>query len=334
MPDGKVFEPTRSRLQRARREGDVPRVNELVGVAALIGAAGCFFAGAPFGARAAAGAIIASARGAPDYIDMSFLLVWALAVPLVGGIAGAVAAIALGGGLRTVPITANFGRLSPLNGLRRIASRDSLLAAIRAAVAATVVTSAVAPAFRDAFRSSVGPATAQSLTATAWQGARRSLWAAICVGFAVAFLDMLTERFKWRRRLRMTFDEMKRDLRQNEGDPLIRGRRRARHRELSTSALARVREAAFVLTNPTHVAVALAYRPPEISVPKVVVRALDDLAQAVRERARELAIPILEQPLLARSLFESTEVDAYITRSHYVAVAQIVAFLLRDGVLE
>jgi flagellar biosynthetic protein FlhB len=139
---------------------------------------------------------------------------------------------------------------------------------------------------------------------------------------------------RWRRRLRMTFDEMKRDLKQNEGDPLFRNRRRAQHRALLRGSISRIADAAFVVANPTHVAVALEYRPPEISVPRVLVRAVDAGAQIVKRRARELRIPVIENALLARSLFATTEVGGYIPRERYLDVAQIVAALLHEGALE
>ena len=82
-----------------------------------------------------------------------------------------------------------------------------------------------------------------------------------------------------------------------------------------------------MVVNPEHVAVALAYRPPEVAVPRVVVRARGEAAQSVKRKARELALPIVEEPLLARALFAATDEDAYVPRELYAAVARIVAAL-------
>jgi flagellar biosynthetic protein FlhB len=91
-----------------------------------------------------------------------------------------------------------------------------------------------------------------------------------------------------------------------------------------------LREAAFVICNPSHVAVALAYRPPEIAVPKVVVRAIDAGALEVKRRARALRVPIVEDVALARLLLAASDVDEYIPPRAYAAVAAIVASLLRE----
>jgi len=122
---------------------------------------------------------------------------------------------------------------------------------------------------------------------------------------------------------------MKAELRSSEGDPLLRGRRRRAHGALVRGSLRRLREASFVVVNPEHVAVALAYRPPEIAVPRVVVRARGEAALAVKRKARELALPIVEEPLLARALFAGAEEGAYVPRALYEPVARIVAALLR-----
>ena len=131
----------------------------------------------------------------------------------------------------------------------------------------------------------------------------------------------------------MDFEELKRDLRQNEGDPLVRGRRRKAHGALLRGSLERVREAAFVVVNPSHVAIAMAYAPPRIAVPLVVVRAIDEAALAVKRRAGELGIPVVEDSKLARALFAATRAGAPIPRGTYDAVARIVAALLAAGKL-
>jgi flagellar biosynthesis protein FlhB len=132
----------------------------------------------------------------------------------------------------------------------------------------------------------------------------------------------------------MSFDEVKRDLKQSEGDPHVRNRRKQTHRGLLRGSITRLREAAFVVTNPTHVAVALEYRPPEVEVPRVLIRAIDAGAMLVKERARELGIPLVEDVALARALLASTQVGGSIPRGAYEVVARIVASLIRHGLLK
>ncbi len=131
----------------------------------------------------------------------------------------------------------------------------------------------------------------------------------------------------------MTFEERKRESKEEEGDALARGRRRALHRALARGSISRVREAAFVVTNPTHLAVALAYRPPEIAVPLVVVRAAGEGAARVRAIAASCEIPVVENAPLARALFRDARGGEPIPPALYVAVAEVVIALARCGKL-
>ena len=171
------------------------------------------------------------------------------------------------------------------------------------------------------------------LGAAAWSAAARAVAAACAVGCGFGLVELLAARKSWLQRLRMSFAEYKRDLKEQDGDPQVRGRRRALHRSLSRGDLRRVKEAAFVVTNPTHIAVALAYGPPEEPVPRVLVSAADDLAARVRDLARDAGVPLVENVALARALFADARVGETIPNALYVAVAEVVAALARGGAL-
>jgi flagellar biosynthesis protein FlhA len=112
----------------------------------------------------------------------------------------------------------------------------------------------------------------------------------------------------------MTFDERKREAKEQEGDPFARGRRRALHRALLRGALSDVKDASFVVVNPTHVAIALAYRPPEIPVPRITVRSAGEAALRVRALAEKHAVPVVENVALARALHRDGRVGEPIAR--------------------
>ncbi|MGH7682845.1 MAG: EscU/YscU/HrcU family type III secretion system export apparatus switch protein, partial [Vulcanimicrobiaceae bacterium] len=155
--------------------------------------------------------------------------------------------------------------------------------------------------------------------------------AAVAVAGGVgALADVFAARTAWRRRLRMTHEELRHDLREHDGNPQTRGRRRRLHRELMRGAVREVRRASFVIVNPTHVAVAVRYAPPQTPVPAILVRAADAKARKVRELAAELSVPIIEDPPLARALYAHDALGP-IPPEAYVAVAQIVAYLQRRG---
>jgi flagellar biosynthetic protein FlhB len=146
-------------------------------------------------------------------------------------------------------------------------------------------------------------------------------------------VDYVLARRRWLRGMKMSFEELKRDAKENDGDPQTRARRKSAHRALARGAIGRTREASFVVVNPTHVAVAMRYAPPAIPVPEILVRAVDDAALRVRSIAREHGIPVVEDVALARLLYAEGESGRAIPPDAYVAVAQIVAALARDGLL-
>jgi flagellar biosynthetic protein FlhB len=333
VSESKPFEPTQSRLERARREGDVPRASELGAVASLAGTAVVLAAALPYAAGAAQIALANAARGDTSPGPYVTLALYATGASLCGTTLAVCATAAVTGGLHARFPEPNLSRLDPVAGIKRMLSRDAVLGGTRAAVTAAVAGCSLVPVVRDAFVVVLAGAAPPALGALALHAIERSVLCALAVGVAFGAGDALFERLKWRRRLRMTFDEMKRDLKANEGDPLIRSRRRAQHRALVRGAPSRLGEAAFVVTNPTHVAIALEYDPPEIAVPRVLIRAIDAGARLVKRRACDLGIPVVENAVLARTLLATTQAGAYIPIECYVAVAQIVAALQHEGAL-
>lgn len=163
----------------------------------------------------------------------------------------------------------------------------------------------------------------------AWSGTQRAVFSIVAVASVFAIAEYAVARTSWLKKLRMTFAEYKRELKEQDGDATMRGRRRSLHRSFVRGSLARVKDASFVVVNPTHVAVALEYRPPRVPVPTVLVRAADDGALRVRELAARHRVPVIEDIPLARALFADARVGEPIAQTHYVAVAEIVAALQR-----
>jgi flagellar biosynthetic protein FlhB len=330
MPDEKPFEATPSRLARARREGDVPRSQDVAAAGAL--AAGALGLSLALGLLASAASVAFRDAAARNVAWGPYLLLGAASLAVgAAASAGAVCATVLQAGLPAVKFPApSLAKLDPAAGLRRMLSREALLAGAKACAAAGAVSCAVGACLGSAFATASG---AEALAALVVRTAGESLGAALAVAASFAAGDVLLERAKWRRRLRMTFAELKRDLKQHEGDPAQRGKRRQAHRALARGSIARLKEAAFVVSNPTHVAIALEYRPPAVSVPRVLIRAIDEAAREVRRRARALGVPIVENAALARSLLAGANAGDDIPAGAYAAVAAIVASLLREGSL-
>lgn len=146
----------------------------------------------------------------------------------------------------------------------------------------------------------------------------------------IAILDYAFQRYDFEQSIKMTMQEFKQELREMEGDPLIRARIRSIQREMAQRRmLEAVAEAEVVVTNPTEYAVALKYKPDEMDVPVVVAKGQRLIAQKIREIAERNGIPIVEDPPLARSLYKMVSIGQAIPESLYRAVAEVLAYVFR-----
>jgi len=334
MADEKPFDATPARLARAKREGDVPRSRDVAAAASFACAGLALAAGIAPLASAASEALRAASRGsvtAGPYLGVAACVGGIVASGLVGGVGASV--VQAGGPAFRFPAP-SLKKLDPAAGLRRMFGRDAATGIAKALATATAVACATFPAVRDAFAANAANAGAVALVGIVGGALVFAFAGASATAVVFAAVDLALERAKWKRRLRMSFAELKRDLKQTEGDPLQRGRRRQAHRDLVRGSIGRLKDAAFVIANPTHVAIALEYAPPAVAVPRVLIRAVDAGARAVVERARILGVPVVRNVALARALLATAEVGRPIPRDQYGAVAFVVASLARAGALK
>ncbi|MEM6848440.1 MAG: EscU/YscU/HrcU family type III secretion system export apparatus switch protein, partial [Pseudomonadota bacterium] len=140
--------------------------------------------------------------------------------------------------------------------------------------------------------------------------------------------DLTYTRLKWRKDLKMSRREVKEEMKQSEGDPLVRARVRAAQKDRSRRRmLDRVPTATVVITNPTHYAIALAYERGVGGAPVVVAKGVDEVALRIRVLAGEANVPIVENAPLARSLYAEVEVDRMIPEAFYRAVAEVLHYV-------
>lgn len=151
----------------------------------------------------------------------------------------------------------------------------------------------------------------------------------VIIIFVIAFADYFYQKFSYLKRQRMTKQEVKDEYKQMEGDPQVKMRLRSiRMERLRKRMMANVPKASVVVTNPTHFAVALRYEPEEgMEAPVVVAKGQDFIALKIREIAEANAVPIVENPPLARALFASVEIDEPIPTEHYAAVAEVIKYV-------
>ena len=151
----------------------------------------------------------------------------------------------------------------------------------------------------------------------------------VCAMVPIIMLDVPFQIWQYRQQLRMTKQELKDEMKETEGNPQIKSRmRRMQYEMAARRMMAKVPTADVVVTNPTHYAVALSYDPEGELAPIVVAKGVDEVAEKIKEIAREYGIPVLQLPPLARSLYYTTDLDHEIPRGLFQAVAQVLAWVL------
>jgi len=329
----KSFDPTPARLAKARREGNTARAGELGANVAFLCALATLPAIVPELGLSARAAFVQAAGGRAP-LPCIVVVAWAL-VPIAAGAAGGILASLLqNGGLQIVAPTPKLERLNPFAGAKRLLSRETFAHVLRATAAFACALAALAASAGAIVTAVLRGESLRSLAVLAASAALRVALCAGAVGLAFAIVEYASACRTWLARLRMTFAEFRREIKEQDGDPQARSRRRTLHRSIASGDVRRVKDAAFVVCNPTHVAVALAYRPPDEPVPRVLVRAADDVALRVRELAVEHGVPIVENVELARALYAQAHAGSTIPHEQYVAVAEVVAALLKSGAIE
>jgi flagellar biosynthetic protein FlhB len=230
----------------------------------------------------------------------------------------------------TDPLLPRFSRLNPVSGLSRLFSGQAVVellkAVLKLAIVGMVAFSTLRADLPTIFllgEQGVGLFFA-GLSAIIASLLGKSGMALLVLGG----LDYAFQRWHHEQSLKMTKQEVKEEARQQDVDPKIKARIRSMQRDLSRrQMMAAVPKATVVITNPTHLAVALAYDRGKMAAPQVVARGAGHLAERIKSLAREARVPIMEDKPLARALYRHVEVGEYIPDTLYKAVAQVLAYV-------
>lgn len=339
----KTESATPKRLEKAREEGQVARSRELASFALL--AAGFF------GVWGLSGPISqhlqSILRGAFTFnhetvLDTRQMMIGAanaskeglfavLPVLLLSGFAALAAPMALGGWLITTkPLAPNFGRLNPISGLGKIFSMQGPVQ-LGMSVLKTVVVGGLAGWAIWSRKAEVLGLLTKPLS-LALADAMHLIF--VCCGMAIAGLflvaavDVPYQLYSHAKKLRMSKEEVKREHKESEGDPHIKGKIRQQQRAAARRRMMQaIPTADVIVTNPTHFAVALQYTDSQMRAPKVVAKGVNLVAARIRELGREHNVPLLEAPPLARALYHNVEINREIPGALYGAVAQVLAWV-------
>lgn len=344
----KQEKPTAKRLKDAKEKGQTPRSKEL-GAAFGLGAAALALAwlGTTL-ARAMAsrlaeelGSLDRHARNSMTTTEVSGVIwhntLWfanALG-PLTGTVAVVVVAgFALQGGVTLAPqsLALQWGRLSPAQGFSRFKPSKSGADVARAVLALAFIALVTVPVVREVLSRAPDLVMLTPLDAaiSGWQQIWRLLWRGALALVALGAADYLYQRWSWMRGLRMSRQDVRDEMRQQEGNPEVKARVRRVQREMARARmLSQVKTATVVVTNPTHYAVALTYDRARMAAPIVVASGMDAVAARIRATARKAGVPIIESPALARALYAAADIGDPVPATLFTAVAEVLAYLVR-----
>jgi len=341
----KTEDPTGRRLQEARDQGQVANsreVNNLLMILALTISVVVFGSSLARDITNLSLPFIESPDQVPADLGHLTTLGWKLmAMILAAGAAPLVLAVlaAFGAGylqfgfiLSGESLMPDLDKISPLSGLKRIFSLRSfsefLKGLIKIAIVGGVVFWMLTPSVGDLHKL-IGMEAGQLLHVI--NGLiDRLLIAVFAAMLVITVLDVLYQRYEFMKKLRMSRQEIKDEMRESEGDPLVKSRlRQLRMERARKRMMAEVPKADVVVTNPTHYAVALRYDQMEMASPKVVAKGVDKVAQRIREVAAEANVPVIENPPLARGLYAAVEIDQEIPPEFYKAVAEVIGYIYK-----
>lgn len=226
-------------------------------------------------------------------------------------------------------IKPDLKKLNPINGFKRIFSMKTLVELIKDLAVILVVTCVVYKYLMKNYRYilTFGGLRINFIPIVIKQLIVEVFFKVTLVMVAISLMDFIYQRFQYKKELRMSKQEVKEEFKQEEGDPQIKGKIKQMQREMaSRRMMQRVPDATVVVTNPTHISVALKYDEGK-SAPVVIAKGQDEIAAKIKKIAKEHEIPIIENKPLARLMYKEVEIDSEIPVEMYEAVAEVLAMV-------
>lgn len=343
----KTEQATPRRREKAREEGDVALSRELsAGITLLVITVALESGGAATGKQ-----LMAFLRDrflalhVPELSPGSLgSLGWLLLAQLTAVVGGMLALLSLAGVLTTVaqvgfrvtplPLAPKWSRINPFEGWSRLFSMGAVVRTLLAAIKAVVLVVIMVTVLRGHLEQirQAGDGSVQSVVTLAWTIGMRLCWS-VSIGLVIMGLaDFLFQRYQLEQRLMMSRQEIKEEFREQEGDPQVRAKIKRLQREMLKNRMLRsVPTATVVVTNPTHLAVAIHYESGKTPTPKVVAKGAGVLAKRIAVIARRHNVPVLERKPVAQALYKTVEVGQEVPPHLYQAIVEILTFLYRMG---
>lgn len=350
MPDkgaqDKTEKPTSRRRQKAREKGQVAKSAELASVAVLMAGLGSLYLFGGYIYHQTSDLLrhilMNAAQVRLDTTEMGnlSLTVWVFFMKVMAPVMIAVVAAGLLANLAQVGflmapqrLMPDLKKINPLSGFKRWVSLRSLVDTFKNVAKLTIVGWV-------AYRTVAGewdtlPHLGDMDLAAAMVYlvgvCFRIFWRCVLAMLVLALLDWAYQKYDYEKNLKMSKQEVKDEFKQSEGDPMVKSRIRSIQREAAKKRMmGAIPQADVVVTNPTHYAVALAYRAGEMDAPQVVAKGMNRIAAKIKQVAAEAGVPIIEDKALAQSLYKQVEVGQSIPYDLYEAVATILAHVYRS----
>ena len=340
----KTEQPTSKRLSDARKKGQIPRSREAGTLFVLLSGVIALYILAPFIGKGFVGVFNTSLQLTRDQVftidemkrvfltDLMLVAIPLFAACMIMLIFALIGSIFLGGiSFSQEAMMPKFSKLNPLAGLKRMISLNSLIELVKSIAKVTFIATlsyfiikAYTPDILSLSYIDINSAISKAINLLFIL-----MLVIVCAMVPIVLIDVPFQIWNYHKQLRMSKQEIKDEYKEVEGNPQIKNRiRRMQYEMASRRMMSNVPEADVVVTNPTHYAVALSYDPNGSLAPVVVAKGIDEVAEKIKEIAREYDIPVLTLPPLARSIYYTTDLDKEIPKGLFKAVAQVLAYVL------
>ena len=333
----KTEQATGRKKQRAREKGQVPRNRELTSMAAMGGILMMFYFSGEysFTSMSTFTGNVLSMRYGTDLMNVTKVAIIEgvkilfpfLFAPLVFVTLASVAQ----GGFVFKPLEFDIEKLNPLNGMKKIFSMNGVAELLKSLLKFAIGGWVIYYVVRNDLKAlpTLSAMELNVLVRVSTKMIVRAVGVAFFYYLIVALVSYAIEKWQFERSLRMTKQEIREEHKEMEGDPLIKSRIRTIQRETARKRMMQeVPKATVVITNPTHLAVALQYEDKKMFAPKIVAKGAGIVAEKIKEIAAEYGVPIVEDKPLARALFKN-EINTFVPEELYVAVAKILAYIYK-----
>jgi type III secretion protein U len=341
----KTEQPTAKKLRDAHKRGQIARSADLISALSFIAVLGVlWFAATSFASVLQSLAELAINAASHVRSKTPWLLLFQQAltdgarVILIALFTAFAVAVLVGaaqsrGVFSLDPLMPKLDKLNPAQGLQQMFSPQRLLELGKLLIRGVLLTVVLWFVLRDAIVPAlrtmrVSTDAVASIGATAWSLVMQMCWYAAIVYLILALADVGLQIYNFTKQQRMSKDEVKRERRDQDGDPMVKSQRRRLAREIAQgTGSVPLKKANVLVTNPTHYAVALYYEADVTDLPLVIAKGTDNDALALRRLALQHAVPIVENRPLARRLHDEVGLDEYIEEAHFEAVAEVLRFV-------